>query len=644
MAGRKKDEFTRYFQNVLGVFQGGGCRGSAYVGAYREAIKRGVNFAEVAGTSAGSILAVLIGAGARPDFIEDQLNSIDYNKFLIPYKLETKQTASMKMARTAGAMLSFASNDMGQIAKAFSQGALYSSNYIEDFINSALEKLTGIREAKFSDLSLPTYVIATDLHEQNIQVWSKTSTPEASVAKAVRASCSIPFFFPNVDDRYIDGGIISNLPTFVFAKGREPATTRVLAFSLKSQPDVSSNTPYSGKNYIKSIVNTIIDGAGQVQDRLFSVAKIGIDTGDISATDFQKITKEENLKLAESGRSAASDFFDSENEKIKFSNGGGLLPGMDEVRSVITEKLADAVSSICVIEEDADFVFKMFPSLLYWRRAGVPITVVLPSGLGTNKSESYKRALLDFLGVHIELVEERPDFRGYFFDVNTGEYGSALVGPTDKLDKDQDAAVLYSGRSSQPAIKAMHATAAFPVEKTNLPKPIVEAADQREIINRLRCVREFVGCDVNIEPVNIADLYSITPYVHEFKFRQIPNIKEMYDSAGIDLFDAAQVRSEDGRISLITPPVIEMIGDKAVLLEGTTRATWLYKRGIKTMRAVVVKGGTFPPAAEKFYKIGMVRVVHNTVRGKDRYGEDFNYDLFRKIEEAVHLSKDMALS
>ena len=48
---------TEFFHSCLGVFQGGGCRAAALVGAYEEAVNRGVHFTEVAGTSAGSIIA-----------------------------------------------------------------------------------------------------------------------------------------------------------------------------------------------------------------------------------------------------------------------------------------------------------------------------------------------------------------------------------------------------------------------------------------------------------------------------------------------------------------------------------------------------------------------------------------------------------
>ena len=64
---------TVFFRNCLGVFQGGGCRAAAFAGAYEEAVKRGVSFSEVAGASAGSVIAALIGAGASPTFISEKL-------------------------------------------------------------------------------------------------------------------------------------------------------------------------------------------------------------------------------------------------------------------------------------------------------------------------------------------------------------------------------------------------------------------------------------------------------------------------------------------------------------------------------------------------------------------------------------------
>src|SRR5580700_4694176 len=69
---------TTFFNSCLGVFQGGGCRAAAFVGAYEEAVRSGVSFTEVAGTSAGAIVASLIGAGAAPKDLREAIETLDF--------------------------------------------------------------------------------------------------------------------------------------------------------------------------------------------------------------------------------------------------------------------------------------------------------------------------------------------------------------------------------------------------------------------------------------------------------------------------------------------------------------------------------------------------------------------------------------
>lgn len=55
-------------------------------------------------------------------------------------------------------------------------------------------------------------IIASDIKLHTVKVWNKKNTPNESVAKAVSCSCAIPGYFKPVDDRYLDGGLLSNLP------------------------------------------------------------------------------------------------------------------------------------------------------------------------------------------------------------------------------------------------------------------------------------------------------------------------------------------------------------------------------------------------------------------------------------------------
>jgi predicted acylesterase/phospholipase RssA len=73
---------TTFFNSCLGVFQGGGCRAAAFVGAVEEAVRSGVSFTEVAGTSAGLIVAALIGAGATPTNLREAIAQMDFGSFM----------------------------------------------------------------------------------------------------------------------------------------------------------------------------------------------------------------------------------------------------------------------------------------------------------------------------------------------------------------------------------------------------------------------------------------------------------------------------------------------------------------------------------------------------------------------------------
>ena len=80
------NKFTKYFTSCKGVFQGGGCKAIAYIGAYKKAYERGVFFSELAGTSAGSMIAALIAAGAKPEYLERVVKDLDFKDFISEYK------------------------------------------------------------------------------------------------------------------------------------------------------------------------------------------------------------------------------------------------------------------------------------------------------------------------------------------------------------------------------------------------------------------------------------------------------------------------------------------------------------------------------------------------------------------------------
>ena len=64
------------------VFEGGGVRGIAHVGAVRILEKSGYRLRFFAGSSAGAIVAALLAAGYTPDELQEILMGLDFTQFL----------------------------------------------------------------------------------------------------------------------------------------------------------------------------------------------------------------------------------------------------------------------------------------------------------------------------------------------------------------------------------------------------------------------------------------------------------------------------------------------------------------------------------------------------------------------------------
>ena len=71
-----------HFKNL--VFEGGGVKGIAYVGAMEVLDREGIlnNIERVAGTSAGAMVAVLVGLKYSAEEVKDVLWHLDFNNFM----------------------------------------------------------------------------------------------------------------------------------------------------------------------------------------------------------------------------------------------------------------------------------------------------------------------------------------------------------------------------------------------------------------------------------------------------------------------------------------------------------------------------------------------------------------------------------
>ena len=198
-----------HFKNL--VFEGGGVKGIAYVGALDVLEREGIlqNIERVAGTSAGAMVAVLVGLGYTAEEMKDVLWNIKFRNFL---------DNSWGLVRNTGRLI----NDYGWYKGEFFRNLM--AKYIKDKTEDGeitFKDLEIMRETnkKFRDI----YLIGADLSTGLSKVFSAATTPDVKVADAARISMSIPLIFAAVkgidkedDHIYVDGGLLENYAIKVF--------------------------------------------------------------------------------------------------------------------------------------------------------------------------------------------------------------------------------------------------------------------------------------------------------------------------------------------------------------------------------------------------------------------------------------------
>ncbi|GAB5400902.1 MAG: hypothetical protein Aureis2KO_24870 [Aureisphaera sp.] len=268
------------------VFKGGGVLGMAYAGAVEVLEEQNIlqNVQRSAGTSAGSVVALMVALGYTSAEIKKVVNDTNFKDFedhWNPLRVSTKY-------------------------------GLYKGdfllNWIEGIVAQKANKDITYGEMKsqgFKELK----VFATNLNTQLAQEFSAEITPEVKLTESVRASMSIPLFFaawqfpggaPN-SHIYVDGGVLYNYPINAF----ELDTT--LGFFLHDKHNLSgSDLEYDHLlKYVESLFQTLlkaqeIDFEASEEEMKVSIL---IDDFGISATNFS-IDDAQKTKLFNSGKEA----------------------------------------------------------------------------------------------------------------------------------------------------------------------------------------------------------------------------------------------------------------------------------------------------------------------------------------------------
>jgi len=637
---------TRFYSDCIGVFQGGGCRAAAFGGAYDASYKLGVRFSEVAGTSAGSIVAALLAAGAEPGYLLEKLTELNFPDLL--EKPDRSTFSNRQMLLNALGKVLRASCRLASVVEVARFGGLYSSVGIEKWVEECLKELTGKKNGPviFSELEMPLHVVAGDLNTMKPRVWSSHITPSQSVAHAVRASCSIPLFFQPVEEGsalLVDGGLVSNIPHFLFNGDSEQegkGKKRVLLFMLEASEERKRAADV--KELVSQLASLAVDGGTDVQLAFTpNVARIVIPTGSIRATDFNDMNETKVSELISSGQNSANAFITSE---LLNTHGGScdsnLISDEHEAFLTVCEQLYTTRSSVRVSMPNTKWFWELFPTILHWRKTGIRIVAYTPPILESSSEsakEFQRRNIMEGMGVQLQETENLP-FHGFLFDTVASSGAGALILPTERSDY-EPAGRFYSGKLDKAALFALDERLGFPkgiYHQRGLHEPQLQAIDENELLAKLKSNIQFYrdpGVTLSIEEVEISQVYLISRYVRAFRYKQIRSLVEHYEEEGLGLFEPAQITLKSDESSFVTPPVVEETGTTFVALEGNTRFLYCFNNGIPKIKVVVVRG-VKAELPGKPIPLKQVRITTLKRSPGDRM-VGFNPGLFRDIERAV---------
>jgi NTE family protein len=305
------------------VLEGGGVKGIALVGALSILEEQGFLPQNLAGTSAGAIVATLYAAGYKAVELRDIIGSLKFDTFM-----DSGWEDRIPLVGTPLSVL----KDQG----------IYEGEYFLKLMGELLEA-KGVRT--FRDLVHPAYadqpryryrvrIIASDITERQLLMLPQDAAKfgihpdDFNVALALRMSMSIPIFFEPIEFRnaqtgrehlIVDGGILSNYPIWLFdSQGTpewptfglrlvEPNPATPLADRLPA-PHHPRGGIQAVVDYMKSLAQTTME----LHDRLYIekadfARTIPISTLGVSSTDFH-LSRERKTELYKSGRMAAQCF------------------------------------------------------------------------------------------------------------------------------------------------------------------------------------------------------------------------------------------------------------------------------------------------------------------------------------------------
>lgn len=362
------------------VFEGGGIRGLAFLGALRCFSDLGIRWKNLAGSSAGALTAAFVAAGFSVDELEQALGELNFMDFLreksSPLILNNDPADDLNNPIWMISNLQL----LGQLGQ-YSSAPL--KQWLQTFLGKRVKTFADIQargrrlKVIVSDVSrgqmlvlpddLKPFALDQNLHPRQIlqeleiqlppdfsiarpdkTLFFNQAVQHFSVAEAIRLSISIPFFFQPgklLNSTIVDGGILSNFPLWIYDVepqiGQPIALPRHPTFGFRLldtdaeaiSESTTSSTPNTAVDLFIAIMKAMHSARDDYHLRNNDQGRvINIKINNISATQFT-LSNHDKDELYATGYESAKTFLLEEWDWQKHLAIRGFHPYVDRYAS-----------------------------------------------------------------------------------------------------------------------------------------------------------------------------------------------------------------------------------------------------------------------------------------------------------------------
>lgn len=280
-------DFKKYFA----IFGGGGIRGISYCGAYRALLENNIQLTGCAGSSIGAVFASLLAIGYNTDEIYEILSNTGFEMF-IDLNIDIKKEIAFSK---------------GKIFYEWIKEKIEKKYYGETYKKNEVPPVT------FKMLDYNLIIYSTDLTNLSFKEFSSCITPDFEIAKAVRASVSMPGLFTPLEidgNLVVDGDLMKSSPLWRLSDKIKNLKERIVEFRLEDNQ--TRKNPANSIEYLNRVYNAI---SGFATDYIINMYEfkdkfdyIKINTDNVSVIDFL-ISKDKKRDLSEIGYKTTSYYF-----------------------------------------------------------------------------------------------------------------------------------------------------------------------------------------------------------------------------------------------------------------------------------------------------------------------------------------------